>query len=131
MKLKILVVAPMLSIVFGNASAGQITIPNSFTSGAKAVAGEVNENFSALVLESNSQDSRISAIESSAVAINIIINDQLFCNTPGDNWIQYNYTLSCVQRSDSGSIKSFTLTQILSEGWVSTSVTGRTVLFNK
>ncbi len=43
----------------GTATAGNVTIPNTFSSGTPAVAAEVNANFNALATEVNDNDSRI------------------------------------------------------------------------
>lgn len=43
--------------------AAQITIPHEFVNGTVADATEVNENFDALVVESNDQDDRLTALE--------------------------------------------------------------------
>jgi hypothetical protein len=45
------------------AYAGSISIPNTFTNGTTADADEVNENFDALAVESNDQDSRLTTLE--------------------------------------------------------------------
>lgn len=44
--------------------AGNVTIPNTFTSGTPAVAAEVNENFNALETEVDDNDSRITSNDS-------------------------------------------------------------------
>ncbi len=43
----------------GTVTAGNVTIPNTFSSGTPAVAAEVNANFNALATEVNDNDSRI------------------------------------------------------------------------
>lgn len=54
-----------LSIVFTMplAVAGELTIPNTFTAGTKAVATEVNDNFAAVKTEVDNNNVRINAIE--------------------------------------------------------------------
>ncbi|MEM1173722.1 MAG: hypothetical protein AAF545_11300 [Pseudomonadota bacterium] len=51
----------MLSVA-STSLADPITLPNSFTPGTRALATEVNENFTTLVTESNAQDLRITAV---------------------------------------------------------------------
>ena len=53
----------LLAVSMG-VSADQIAVPNTFASGAKAIAADVNENFSLLVTESNAQDVRLVTVES-------------------------------------------------------------------
>lgn len=53
------------------ASAGSVTIPNSFTSGTPAIAAEVNGNFTAVKSAVDDNDSRISAIETGSISINL------------------------------------------------------------
>ena len=55
----------------GQATAGSVTIPNSFSSGTPAVAAEVNDNFSAVKTAVDDNDSRLTAIESGAVSVNL------------------------------------------------------------
>ena len=69
MKFKYLILASLPLAITGHASAEQLTIPNTFISGTKAVAEEVNQNFSVLAAESNAQDSRISSVEGSVVKV--------------------------------------------------------------
>ena len=47
--------------VIGPVTAGNVTIPNTFSSGTPAVAAEVNANFSALATAVNDNDGRINA----------------------------------------------------------------------
>jgi len=54
---KIVIIA--LCIFANSAWAGSLTVPNTFTSGTKAVAAEVNENFSAVKNAIDDNDSRI------------------------------------------------------------------------
>jgi hypothetical protein len=50
----------MLMMMYaGMANAGQVTVPNTFTSGTKARAAEVNANFTALEQGVNDNDARI------------------------------------------------------------------------
>lgn len=53
----------------GSAKAGQLTIPNSFSSGATASASAVNANFTAVETAVDDNDTRISAIESTGADI--------------------------------------------------------------
>ena len=50
------------------ASADQVAIPHTFSNGTVADADSVNANFQALIVESNDQDSRISALEATVAA---------------------------------------------------------------
>lgn len=122
-------------------SAGQIEIPHSFTAGTKAIAAQVNENFTALVGESNSQDSRISTAESSItdvivesnsqdLRINALeavtlttVSDQLIC-VVFYSWPTAGSSYDCVQRSDPSNIRSLTYAQVSQEGWTAISVGG-------
>lgn len=58
-------ITTMLSIALtmSLAVAGEVTIPNTFTSGTTAKAAEVNDNFSAVKTEVNDNNLRIDAIE--------------------------------------------------------------------
>lgn len=53
------------SLLIAGAAADQITVPNVFQQGTPAIADQVNANFNALVIESNAQDNRIQAVETS------------------------------------------------------------------
>ena len=100
----------------------QVEIPNSFVSGSKAYASEVNENFSVLEDESNSQDIRIQALESSASKKPL---DQLICPGDQDFWFLQDSRLNdCVQSSNPTVIRSLTYTQVAEEGWVAVSLGG-------
>jgi len=180
MKLKNLLIVALPLIAHNYVFADQITLPNSFTSGTKAVAEEVNENFSTLALESNDQDLRITSVEEAnkavtkevndnfstlalesndqdlritsieAATVNAVndsnsqdvritalesetplVTDQLFCTTGGESWVQFSYTLYCVQSSNPDSVRQLTFSQVVSEGWIGVSVGARSVLFNK
>lgn len=50
-------------ITLQTTKADQIEVPNVFSGGTPALADEVNENFSVLANESNSQDGRINELE--------------------------------------------------------------------
>ena len=147
MKHKKRLIALFTLFVHNELLADQISLPNTFTAGTKAVAEEVNENFSALasesnsqdlrivtaedamvnvVNESNSQDLRIGALESAAT-----ITDQLLCTTLNEGWVQVDATLYCVQRTDPDTLRSLNIAQVLNEGWIAISVGARSVLFNK
>jgi hypothetical protein len=52
-----------VTLVAAGSYAAQISVPNTFSNGTVADATEVNANFSALVTESNSQDTRLGAVE--------------------------------------------------------------------
>ncbi len=98
-----------------------IEVPNQFVSGTKALASEVNANFDMLVVESNSQNTRISAIEASAVST---VHDQLICVTP-ITWLTHKHPADlCVKQSDPLNRTQPTYADIATEGWVATSVGG-------
>jgi hypothetical protein len=67
-RLRIALVAVMVAIPLA-AYAAQISIPYTFTNGTPANANEVNANFSALVGESNAQDTRLATIESNITTL--------------------------------------------------------------
>ncbi|WHI45364.1 hypothetical protein ACJJIW_08780 [Microbulbifer sp. JMSA004] len=133
--------AVILSLCSLNANAGQIELPHTFSSGTKAVAAEVNENFSTLVVESNSQDSRISLAESSLteaikesnsqdLRINALeavtlttVTDQLIC-VVHYTWPIDGSSYDCAQQSAPSDIRSLTYSQVAQEGWTATSVGG-------
>ena len=60
--------AIMLGLVAGSLQAAEVTVPNTFTSGARAVAAEVNENFTAVADAVNDNDSRIETNEMAITA---------------------------------------------------------------
>lgn len=62
--IKTILIGSMLVLSTTPVSAGQVTIPNSFSAGTPAVASEVNANFNAVANEVNDNDNRITAIES-------------------------------------------------------------------
>ena len=122
-------------------NAGQIEVPHTFTSGTKAVASEVNENFIILANESNDQDTRIRSTESSlnkviaesnaqdlrisaleAVTLNTV-SDQLIC-VVFYSWPTAGSSYDCVQRTDPTNVRSLTYAQVAQEGWTATSVGG-------
>ena len=63
MNQKALVFSAVVSSITLHASAGQADIPNTFVSGSKAVASEVNANFDAVKDAVNDNDARITSIE--------------------------------------------------------------------
>lgn len=67
----------MISITW----AGNVTIPNTFTSGTPAVAAEVNANFSAVATEINDNDSRISALNSQVPSLSVYDFNDYIGNT--------------------------------------------------
>lgn len=58
---KALIVSVVATMSTSVVWAGNVTIPNTFTSGTPAVAAEVNENFNALETEVDDNDSRITS----------------------------------------------------------------------
>lgn len=103
-----------------NLVAGQVEIPHDFSAGSKAVAAHVNDNFSALKEESNSQDTRINALEAVSLPA---VNDQLICIVYY-TWPTSGSAYDCAQRSDSSNIRSLTYSQVAQEGWTAISVGG-------
>jgi len=110
-----------MTIIFSSAlSAEVIGVPNQFFSGTKALASEVNENFDVLVNESNSQDTRIAALEASAMSG---VMDQLVCRTPF-NWLIGGAAYHCVSLSDPENVTYPTYVDIANDGWVVSTVGG-------
>ena len=103
-----------------NAFADPITIPHTFTSGTRAIASEVNNNFSVLATESNAQDQRIAKFESGSLSA---VADQLFC-VVFFSWPIDGTAWPCTQSSDPTSIRTLTFAEVVAEGWVGTSVGG-------
>lgn len=62
----------LLTVVFvlmtGPVWAGSVTIPNTFTSGTKAIAADVNANFNAVKSAVDDNDTRLSNVESNTVS---------------------------------------------------------------
>ncbi|AWF82888.1 hypothetical protein BTJ40_19835 [Microbulbifer sp. A4B17] len=127
-------------VLFANASfAEQISVPNEFFSGSRALAAEVNENFTALVDESNAQDIRIE--NSEALILDIVSEsnsqderiaalegaaskEQLICKSWHTYWYSGNGSIECISSSSSSTI-SFSLVQdIYAAGWQAKSVGG-------
>ena len=78
-RVRVALVAALLVIPM-TAYAAVISLPNTFVNGTVADANEMNTNLDVLVMESNDQDSRISAIENTAVlpscsAFEILVSD--------------------------------------------------------
>lgn len=65
MKKNIIGVAAIL-MISSTASAGALTIPNTFTAGTPAVAADVNTNFSAIKTAVDDNDARINTVTASA-----------------------------------------------------------------
>jgi hypothetical protein len=57
----------LLSAISASLFAAELTIPNTFQPNTPAFAGQVNDNFSALVNGINANDTRISAIETTSL----------------------------------------------------------------
>ena len=95
-------------------------VPHEFQAGTPARASEVNENFSALVTESNALDARIAALEAASVS------DQLFC-VVSNQWPVNGSSYPCVQTSDPTAIRSLTFAQVVAEGWIGTASGGGSV----
>ncbi len=127
MKKSVAVLAITLSSV---SIAENIEVPHQFVSGTKASAAQVNDNFEVVVTESNSQNTRISALEASTTAS--IVSDQLVCY--GDSgWPSpiYSKFADCTQSSDLENPRSLTLKEVLAEGWVAISSGQYSWIFHK
>lgn len=61
-------------LVLSTAFAGEVTIPNTFTAGAPAVAAEVNENFTAVKTAVDDNDSRVAALETALAALQATVS---------------------------------------------------------
>lgn len=67
--LKNTIACTTLMLLATNTFASELTIPNSFTSGTKAVAAEVNANFTAVKSAVDDNNSRLLKMESGRVAV--------------------------------------------------------------
>lgn len=81
-----------LAFVLGDqmALAGELTIPNTFTSGTEARAAEVNANFTAVETEVDDNDSRITVLENPTEGI-ISIHPTGFTSTSCNYVISFAY----------------------------------------
>ncbi|WP_444925613.1 hypothetical protein ACJJI4_14525 [Microbulbifer sp. TRSA002] len=111
----------VLSIISTHLSAAEIIeVPNIFVSGEKAIAAEVNENFSYLVAESNDQNIRLNTLES-LVALDY--EDKMVCAV-WHTWIYSGDAEECVQISDPTNVKNFTFAEVISNEWELISIGG-------
>lgn len=120
----------VLAITLSSLSiAENIEVPYQFVSGTKASAAQVNDNFEVVVTESNSQNTRISALEASTASI---VSDQLVCSG-GSGWPNplYGGFADCTQSSDLENPRSLTLKEVLAEGWVAISSGQNSWIFHK
>ncbi len=69
--------------------AGNVTIPNNFTSGTPAVAADVNANFNAVAVEINDNDSRISLINSQIPSVPVYDFNNYIGNTVNSHTYDY------------------------------------------
>lgn len=117
----------MLGIA-ASASADQVVLPHSFSSNTRAVASEINENFSALTTETNNQDRRITALEAASF---VSISNQLVCRGNEASPV-FGEALTCLLTSDPTAISSPTFADVVADGWVLTTVGGSVVfVFSK
>ena len=127
-----------ISVYFGvgaafivcTALAAQIDIPHQFTSGTPARAAEVNANFAALAEESNAQDTRLTAIESSSRRVSA----QMICQTFSGLSPVAPLTFRCVRDSNPAGREDLTYADIVAEGWVGVSIGGDSafvMIFNR
>ena len=66
-----ILLAISLGGVLNLAVASSASVPNTFTSGTPAVAAEVNSNFTALQNAVNDNDSRLTAVETGVISVNL------------------------------------------------------------
>jgi len=72
---RICVFGAVLALAAG-VHADNLSVPNTFSAGSKAVAAEVNENFSAVSAAVNDNDSRIAALEAALSTLQNTVNAQ-------------------------------------------------------
>lgn len=111
--------------IIGVAAADQITVPNQFSAGTLARASEVNENFSALAVESNAQDARIATLETIIMTM-MAEKEQMTCagtvgtdlynslGWPGDPLTSF----VCVMSEDPSTSIYYRPRDLFSEGWL-------------
>lgn len=129
--MKKLIIASILSALATTSIAADISIPNTFSSGTPAVAAEVNENFSVLATESNSQNVRINALETSSV-----ISAQMICEA-SFLAIRETQQVNCLASTGASATTYDSLAGIFAEGWQAASIGGTgdanrvVIIFNK
>jgi hypothetical protein len=126
MKISVAVLAITLSSL---SIAENIEVPYQFVSGTKASAEQVNDNFEVVVTESNSQNTRISALEASTASI---VSDQLVCHGGSDwpNPLRSGFA-DCMQSSDLENPRRLTLKEVLAEGWIAINSSEYSWIFHK
>ena len=102
------------------ALAAQIDTPHQFTSGTPARAAEGNANFAVLADESNEQDTRLTAIESSSRRVSA----QMVCTFPFGLAEVGETTVRCLRDSNPGATEFSTYSAIIAEGWIAVSTGG-------
>lgn len=137
-----------LLVPFTMLSADEIDLPHTFAAGTTAKAAEVNNNFGVLLAESNSQDGRLEALETTAAEVseNVTtlasengaqenrlaaleaastptVSDQLIC-VVFNSWAINGSSYGCVQASNPTNVRSMTYAQVAEEQWVAVSVGG-------
>lgn len=74
-------------LLIRSASAGDLTVPNTFTAGTPAVASEVNANFDAVETEVDDNDARISDLEAGATGADIDLEPGATLINAGDTTV--------------------------------------------
>lgn len=70
-----LVAALIMAGTMGVVNAAEVAVPNTFTGGTRAVAAEVNANFSAIATEVNDNHSRIAALEAAVATLQASVSN--------------------------------------------------------
>lgn len=73
---QVIIVVLGFSAAIGTVQAGPLTVPNAFSAGTKAVAADVNANFSAVKGAVNDNDARIASMEAAIAALEATVSAQ-------------------------------------------------------